>query len=209
MSWEKISIRKYEEITRVLDSNDDDLNKNLQLLSIVKDIPFEDIENMPLPQVRKMMGDISFINNPPKSKKKIPDSIDINGRKYEIFKNTRNISISQYIDFQNYLKMGGKIEQLLSVFIIPKGRKYGDGYDVVEVIDDIYNSMDISNAMNISFFFRNQLLRLTKVILTYSVGQLWIRMIMERDKLMKNQMREMIREMQGVIRLVKSGDILE
>ena len=47
-----------------------------------------------------------------------------------------------------------KYEDILSVFIIPKGHKYGDGYDINEVKQDILqlNMVDI-NAIS-QFFFR-------------------------------------------------------
>lgn len=37
------------------------------------------------------------------------------------------------------------------MFLIPKGKKYGD-YDLEEVIDEIYNYLPIAAARAISFF---------------------------------------------------------
>lgn len=206
MSWDNISIRKYDEIVKVLEDNTlSDLDKNIGLLSIVKDISTDVIEDMTVIEVQKLMGEISFINNPPQSKKRIPDTIMINGKKYEIMKNIKKITISQYVDFQTYLELG-KVENILSVFIIPQGKKYGS-YDIDEVIDDIYNHLDIGMAKEISFFFHRALYKSMKVTLIYLAGELWMRMIKERDKMKKMEMKKVLTEIQGVIHLLKSGDI--
>lgn len=206
MDWSNISIRKYDEIVEVLNGNMDDLERNLNLLSIIKDMDIEEIEDLPLVEVGKMMREISFLNDEPKVRGKIPDYLVINGKRYSVMKNVKKISISQYIDFQNYLKMGGRVEQLLSTIIIPEGKKYGE-YDFEEVINDIYNHMDIGCAMNLSFFFRRRLLRSMKVILMFLAGELWMRMVRERDKMKKQEMEKMLEEIREVIHLVKSGDL--
>ena len=53
---------------------------------------------------------------------------------------------------------------MLSVFLIPKGKKYGE-YDLEEVISDIYNYFPIADARAVSFFFTLVLQSLTKATL--------------------------------------------
>ena len=206
MDWKDISIRKYNEIVKVLDDDIDDLDKNLQLLSIVRDMDIDEVESLPLLELGKMMKDIQFINNQPKHNGKIPDNIIIKNKKYSVVKNVKKITVSQYMDYQNYLKMGGRVEQLLSVVLIPYGKKYGE-YDFDDVIDDIYNHLDITTALNISFFFRRRLLKSTKVILMFLAGELWMRMIRERNKTRKQEMEKMMEELREVIHLVTSGGL--
>ena len=76
MDWKDISIRKYNEIVKVLDDDIDDLDKNLQLLSIVRDMDIDEVESLPLLELGKMMKDIQFINNQPKHNGKIKTSSD-------------------------------------------------------------------------------------------------------------------------------------
>jgi hypothetical protein len=56
------------------------------------------------------------------------------------------------------------VKELLAVFLIPEGKKYGD-YDLEEVIDEIYNYLPIAAARAISFFFTLVLQSLTKATL--------------------------------------------
>jgi hypothetical protein len=206
MDWSDISIRKYDEIINVLTADINDLDKNLQLLSVIKDMDIEEVESLPLSKLGKLMKDIQFINDIPKPKGKTPDTIILNGKRYSIFKNMKKLIVSQYIDYQNYLKMNGKVEQLLSVVIIPEGKKYGE-YDIDEVIEDIANHLDICTAQNISFFFRRRLSKSIKVILMFLAGELWMRMVKERDTMKKQEMGIMMEEIREVIHLLRSGDI--
>ena len=56
------------------------------------------------------------------------------------------------------------VKELLSVFLIPKGKKYGE-YDLEEVMNDIYNYFPIADARAVSFFFTLVLQSLTKATL--------------------------------------------
>ena len=55
----------------------------------------------------------------------------------------------------------------LSTFVIPKGKKYGEDYDVVQVIQDFNKYLDISTAISLQNFFIKKLLQSTKDTLRY------------------------------------------
>ena len=54
----------------------------------------------------------------------------------------------------------------MSVFIIPKGHKYNDGYDMLQVIDDI-KSIPIPIVNSLSFFFSRQFKESMRIFQSY------------------------------------------
>lgn len=66
------------------------------------------------------------------------------------------ITAAQYIDFQTLSKEGeSKTVELLSVFLIPRGHKYADGYDIAEVQQAIRRDLSVRDVITLAaFFFR-------------------------------------------------------
>ena len=101
-----------------------------------------------------MAENLSFMQTQPKYSD-IQKEYIINNHIYELKAEIPSITTAQYIDYQNYSK-DGDITKLLSVWMIPKGHKYNDGYDMIEVIQDM-GQMLLQDAMGICFFFPKQL----------------------------------------------------
>lgn len=76
----------------------------------------------------------------------------LNGTKYFANFDITKINGAQFIDFRNYSANGAKLEDILSVCLIPKGHKYNDGYDILKVKEDALK-MKITDAYTIGFFF--------------------------------------------------------
>ena len=118
-----------------------------------------------------LLSQTTFLSTLPKVK--IQDTYTINGNEYEVFLTLKDMSVAQYIDFQTFYKDQDKyFKELLACFLIPKGKKYGDGYDIQKVKDDIGNHLSIVDANSILFFFVLLYQSLTKAMLTYSIRQM-------------------------------------
>ena len=76
--------------------------------------------------------------------------IKVNGREYYFDGLLGKITTAQYIDFQNYQKNNDE-QKSFSVFIIPKGHKYNDGYDIEQVFNDILD-VPVPVLFSASFF---------------------------------------------------------
>lgn len=167
-NWSEISIKKFDEISNILYSmnnvnEDEALEININLLSILCDVSVEEIEDLPLTEFSKLVKQTEFLKEMPKVD--IKDSYVINGKKYVLCANVSKMTTAQYIDYQTLVKNADKnVKELLSVFLIPKGKKYGE-YDLEEVISDIYNYFPIADARAVSFFFTLVLQSLTKATL--------------------------------------------
>lgn len=166
--WEDISIKKFDEISNILShinnvNEDEELEININLLSILCDVSVEEIEDLPLTEFSKLVKQTEFLKEMPKVD--IKDNYVINGKKYVLLSNVQKMTTAQYIDYQTLVKNADKnVKELLSVFLIPKGKKYGE-YDLEEVINDIYNYFPITDARAVSFFFTLVLQSLTKATL--------------------------------------------
>lgn len=167
-NWEDISIKKFDEINNILShinnvNEDEALEININLLSILCDVSVEEIEDLPLTEFSKLVKQTEFLKEMPKVD--IKDNYVINGKKYVLCANVSKMTTAQYIDYQTLVKNADKnVKELLSVFLIPKGKKYGE-YDLEEVMNDIYNYFPIADARAVSFFFTLVLQSLTKATL--------------------------------------------
>ena len=64
------------------------------------------------------------------------------------------ITAAQYIDFQTLSQEGEeKTVELCSVFLIPKGHKYADGYDIADVQDAIRRHLSVQDVVTLAAFF--------------------------------------------------------
>lgn len=103
----------------------------------------------------------------------------INGTKYRATLDPFKYTAAQFIDLQWTMANGQKLNQILSVILIPgkksltgwKFPKYGDGYDPLKVQEDLLD-FKIVWAQALSSFFLNQSVGLLKVTKEYSENQL-------------------------------------
>ena len=84
----------------------------------------------------------------------IRKSYSIGGKKYVTTIRPEEITTAQYIDFQvRATDAPEDLAGLLSVILIPDGKKYNDGYSSDDVRQEIYKNFPIEDAMGVSAFF--------------------------------------------------------
>lgn len=166
--------------------------KNLHVASIVGEIDYNELLNLPLSDVRQYMDNCEFLFTKPKPNK-ARKYYEINGRKYKLMKNELEMLTSQYIDFQAIYRDGfdKRPGELLSIMLVPEGHIYNDGYDKEEVINDMYD-MHVEDALGIVDFFMMRFVRLIA----------WTRMYFKiRMKLMRLFARKEDKEMYKAMEL--------
>lgn len=205
-SWKEISVNTFNKLKDIkVNSNDslEVLDSNIALLSILCDVDEDTIVSLTTSEFSTLLNQTEFLSTLPKVK--IQDTYTINGNEYEVFLTLNDMSVAQYIDFQTFYKDQDKyFKELLACFLIPKGKKYGDGYDIQKVKDDIGNHLSIVDANSILFFFVLLYQSLTKAMLTYSIRQ----MKKARKKMNKEEQKKIdlaIAETKRAMTLVKNG----
>lgn len=166
MKWNDVTLNQFLELQQIMNIEDD----TDKMLSIAELFFGEDVTTLPLPEFNKKMKELDFLQTEVPNNH-IVKKVTINGHDYVIDALLGHISTAQYVDFTNYMKEENKIAEVLSVFFIPKGHKYNDGYDMEEVIRDM-GSLPVDIAMSESFFFSRQFARFIKIFRSYSIKQL-------------------------------------
>lgn len=168
-NWSDITLQQYYQIKELL-TNEDEYTA-LNILDVLYGI---DSASLPLSALSKYNSALDFL------KDEIPvvdikKKYNINGNTYESNCELTKVSTAQFIDYQNYLKeKEPKYEKLISVFFIPEGHQYNDGYSIKEVQDDILH-MSMVDVQSIAFFIKKQfqlLLSLFQFYLTLSIQKM-------------------------------------
>lgn len=146
LKWSDIKYRTLLDIREAANIEDE----NERVYAIMEAVFGEDVLNLPLKDFNEKCKELQFLQ------KEIPNDlhvkdIKVNGREYYFDGLLGKITTAQYIDFQNYQKNNDE-QKSFSVFIIPKGHKYNDGYDMDQVFKDILD-MPVPILFSASFFF--------------------------------------------------------
>lgn len=155
MNWTELSLKKYNEIKDLyLDTELSDEDRLLYQIRILFDV---DPLKLKTNELRNYIDEMKFLGEKV-PKVKLKSTYKLGENTYVLKKDLRNLTVAQWLDFQNFLKDGGgdtdNYANLLSVFFFPKDvDEYGDGYDIEQVRSDINNYLSIAEASSISSFF--------------------------------------------------------
>ena len=151
ITWSDITLRTFNEMQSVL--NDDDFTDEEKVAKlcvlVYGDFPLGELGEKSTELVTLLKSDL----NPSKS---LPNEITINDRKYSVTKDISRLTTSQFMDYQEYCKDADNVDKMLSVFLIPDGHKYNDGYNVTQVMEDM-NDVPITIVRGYVNFFHGLL----------------------------------------------------
>ena len=183
-----------------------DFKKELAALAIMCDVPEDDIYKL-TPQeaqyyIAQMHQNISKFNlsnsdNNLSCDRKIiskrPKKLKLNGHEYKVDYKLSKMNMAQYVDFQMTVASVkdhmDSLVDLLSIFVIPNGKKYGENYDINEVKEDL-NSLRVDVALAITFFLRMRSENLIRNKLFYTRMMMKMMKWTIKDKEVKKQMEE-------------------
>lgn len=165
MTWNNITYRQLLDIREAANIEDE----NERVYAIMEAVFGESVLDLDLKDFALKCKEIDFLQ------KEIPNDlhvkdIKVNGREYYFDGLLGNITTAQYIDFQNYQKNNDEYKTF-SVFIIPKGHKYNDGYDMDQVFNDILD-IPVPVLFSASFFFSRQFELFIRIFRRYSIKQM-------------------------------------
>lgn len=153
--WENISIDKYYEIKDILDDEeDDDITKNVKMVALITDMDENEVWNMDMAEAGEYISRLQFLN-----KFELPDNpnmkFNLPGYQLKVMKDVSKISVAQYVDFQNFVKLPLRegMEKILSIFLIPEGCKYNEGYDIIDLQKVIRENISFRVAEGLLSFF--------------------------------------------------------
>lgn len=182
-TWSQISISDFLKLQDILNDDCPELDKNVQLISFFCDVTEDDVMNFDISIVTELLNQISeFFDNTPENINSNLKSLRIDDELYKVETDLNHFTYAQYIDFQTYIQGGDeKMAEVLSTFVIPKGKKYNEGYDVLETIETFKNKLDIVTARRMFNFFINSLLNSTKA--TMASLRVMMKKMMKKEKM--------------------------
>ena len=189
-SYRKLTIAKYDEIKKIMEKDIEDIDKQVELIACLADMDVDAVYNLPLTKYEQMVNSIEFLYELPKPKSNIPSKLVIGDYKYTIMKNVEKMTTGQYIDLQNYMKNDMGVAYILTTIIIPEGCTYDDGdYNIDDLQKDIYNYLNVEDALSIAFFLHRKLQYTINATLTFLDWRL-----KRMEKKMNPEMKEKMKE---------------
>jgi hypothetical protein len=165
MKWSDVKLYQFNKLQEILKTNDDER----RMIEIAELLLGEEVLELPIAEFAKKVKELSFLQEsmpthvPPKK-------VTVNGRNYYLDCLLGNVTTAQYVDFTNHAKTED-ICKMLSVFLIPEGHKYNDGYDMLQVINDI-NDLPVTVVNDAAFFFGRHFSVFIQTFQSYSIKQI-------------------------------------
>jgi hypothetical protein len=197
-SYDKLTIGKYKEVKAIIDAKYDEIQTNIELVSVLTDMHPDDVEDLPLGTFNRLLQSTAFLMEEPKQRL-VATRYKLGKYDLDVVMDLKKLTVAQYIDYQNYLKdIERYLVEIISVFLIPKGMKYCEGYDVADVQRVIEENMSIIDALSLSAFFLTLYQSLTKATLTYLKRKMrWMKM-MTWKKEERKKLQEVIANLESV-----------
>ena len=198
-SYDKLSIGKWQEILEISETiGMSEEEKNIAVIAVLNDLRDDEVLNLPLSQFAELNKATAFLTQLPQ-KRLMADKYILGDTEFKVLINLTQMTAGQYIDYQTYVKdPDNNLVQIISIFLIPKGKKYNEDYDMAEVHKLIREHLSIVDAMSISAFFLLLSEISIKTTLTSSIKKMKKMMRKEKNKEQKNKLREAITHLENV-----------
>lgn len=171
-TWHDITLSQYSQIYNIL--TDETLSEEDKIVLITTELFNVDILNTEFSLVANKLKIVTNLLGQEIPTGIVPEQYVINDTEYVLTKDLSKITTAQYFDYMNY--MNGEIKnvnnyhEFLSIFLIPKGKTYNNGYDIIKVKKDIL-SLSIVDALGIADFFLTSYKNLLKIFRKYLVWE--------------------------------------
>lgn len=180
MTWYDVKLYQFEKLQELIKIEEEEE----RLIAIAELLLGDEVTELSISEFNEAVKTLSFLSEECPNKVP-PKNLEVNGRKYFVDCLLGRISTTQYVDFTNHLKSGANVATVLSVFIIPEGHKYNDGYDMLEVIEDI-KCIPIPIINSVSFFFKRQFSKSIKIFQSYLSN------LMKKNKMIPKELKELV-----------------
>ena len=169
-SYEDLTLEKWQAL-RSIDWNEDidDVERQAGIIGVLCDLSVAEVMKMPLAEYKECAMAAEFLKETPRVRR-ISSVRGLEVGDFSLYApaSFKDITVAQYVDFQELAGEEGKEAELLSVFLIPKGCVYCEGDDLAAVQDAIRRNVSVQMFVDLSAFFLTKLLRLTADSLAFS-----------------------------------------
>ena len=201
MTWLEISFKQYVDIDTIV--KDTELSDEERALALCQAVYGINLLAQPLTEYRKYINSLSFLKDAMPDMT-LNDTYEINGTVYEFHRNIKDLTVGQFMDYQNYSKGEKNLDtyaNILTIFLIPKGCKYNEGYDLVKARRDMLD-LPAPVALSMAAFFLTYWKNYVKVFLKFSMWK-----VLTTKELPKAKKKEMLAQMREMIKHPPTGGV--
>lgn len=198
-SYEKLPIGLYLQLCDAEDRSTEDLDIAVSRIAILTGLTEKEVLNLDLNTFQSLNQKASFVQKDAPITK-IKDQYIAGEYTLIPCKDIRKMTTGQYIDYQAFCKDAGKyIIEILSCFLVPKGMKYNDGYDIEDVKNRIREDLTVTDVNALSGFFLHSLI--ASIEASLSCSERAARRMKDSPK-----KTELLRQISEQRALLKNGD---
>lgn len=187
-NYKDLLLGDYMDIVSIMnDEGIDELDKQVKVISILTGLEESYILDLPIAKYQQLAVKLNFLYGDLPQEARLAKSYRIG--KFELIPVTdmRKVTTSQYIDFQSLHQAGfeSHFVEILSCILIPKGKKYCQDYEILEVQNAIRTGLSVFDSASMYAFFLLSCRKSMKDMLTYSLKQVKKMRSKAREKIMK------------------------
>lgn len=177
--------------------NMEEIEKQVSIIALLTGKAEADIYNLPIDEYRELSTKLNFLSKEYDGEVLIAKTYIIGKWHLIPTEDFRKITTAQYIDFQTFMQEGEKrVIEILSTMLVPKGKKYAQDYDVVELQKTLRESLSVADALSLFAFFFVQFSQLIKDSLISCKEMLK----KAKDKEKKESLMKEIQELETLLR---------
>lgn len=170
-NYNDLSVGKYLEILAIdKEEGIEDIDKQVRVVSVLSGMTEDEVLHMNIGEYTILARKADFLRIPraEELEPQVKPEYEVGGFVLRPVKDYKKLETGQYIDFKAYAAdMESHFVELLSVILVPKGHRYGEGYEMEEVQEAI-RSMSVADALGVIAFFLKSYRELMLDSLNYS-----------------------------------------
>lgn len=201
--YDGLSVGKYQRIAAI--TTDDAVERSVQVLSILTGLERDELLSLPVTAYEELIHAADFLDEPPKNTPRV-SSFKSGEFDLRVADDVRKMTAGQYIDYQTMVAdAADHIVELLACFLIPKGKRYMEDYDIDDVYQIIRDEMPVPVALGLLNSFLLRLGRSLRVSLTYSAMLLKRKARREKDTAKRSMMLTTAATMREAVTSMRNG----
>lgn len=190
--YNHLPLGKYLEIQEVATSDKEDIDKQVSVIAILADLTEDEVLNLPLMDYKRLAAESSFLEVPVQVPANIAKTYNLNGWELVPTTDIRKMTTAQYIDFQTFSQQdNNNLVGVMSCFLIPKGKKYNEDYDIVELQNTIKDYLCVPHCLSLAAFFLTRFSSSILAMLTYCKWMTKMNLKGEQKKMMLKRIQEL------------------
>lgn len=196
-SYRDLPLGDYQDILALCkDESLEEIDRQVKILSILTRVDEDTLLNLPIQEFKQLTSKMGFLEKDlPRNVTSLSKSYFVGGFELVPVTDMRKVITAQYIDFQSFHQAGfdEHFVEILSCLLIPKGKKYNQDYDIIEVQDAIRKDLSVHDAASLYAFFIFSCRESIKDMLTFSLQETQKIKDKEKRERIQGQIKDQIR----------------